>query len=89
MRRRGFIAALGGVAVAWPLAARAQQLKPEIGFINAASAQNYARELEAFLKGLGETGYVDDRNVAIQYRWAEVFKRKSLLSRRKGQEGPE
>src|SRR6266571_5906907 len=71
MRRRGFIAALGGVAVAWPLAARAQQLRPEIGFINAASAQNYARELEAFLKGLGETGYVDDRNVAIQYRWAE------------------
>jgi putative ABC transport system substrate-binding protein len=71
MRRRGFIAALGAGAVAWPLAARAQQLKPEIGFINAASAQNYARELEAFLKGLGETGYVDDRNVAIQYRWAE------------------
>ena len=70
MKRRDFIALIGS-AVAWPLVARAQQPRPEIGFINAASAQNYARELAAFLKGLGEAGYEDNRNVAIQYRWAE------------------
>jgi len=70
MKRREFITLVGGVA-AWPLAAQAQQSKPEIGFINAASAQSYARQLAAFLKGLAETGYIDDRNVAIQYRWAE------------------
>ncbi|MGZ5127340.1 MAG: ABC transporter substrate-binding protein [Burkholderiales bacterium] len=44
---------------------------PVIGFINAASAQGYARQLAAFLKGLGETGYVEGHNVAIEYRWAE------------------
>src|SRR5262249_48183719 len=70
MKRREFITLVGCVA-AWPLAAQAQQSKPEIGFINAASAQSYARQLAAFLKGLAETGYIDDRNVAIQYRWAE------------------
>ena len=70
MRRREFIASVGAAA-AWPLAARAQRSKPEIGFINAASAQNYARELAAFLKGLREAGYEADRDVAIQYRWAE------------------
>jgi putative ABC transport system substrate-binding protein len=71
MRRRDFIQRIAAVSVGWPLAARAQQSKPEIGFINAASAQNYARELAAFLRGLSEAGYEADRNVAIQYRWAE------------------
>jgi putative ABC transport system substrate-binding protein len=71
MRRREFIAIAGGAAVAWPLGAGAQQPRPEIGFINGASPQNYAPQLAAFLKGLGEVGYVDDRNVTIQYRWAE------------------
>jgi putative tryptophan/tyrosine transport system substrate-binding protein len=71
MRRREFIAGLGGAAV-WPLGARAQQpAMPVVGFINAASAQNYTRQLEAFLKGLGESGYVAGRNVAVEYRWAE------------------
>ena len=72
MRRREFIKVIAASAAAWPIAARAQQAPiPVVGFINAASAQNYTLQLAAFLKGLGESGYVDGRNVAIEYRWAE------------------
>ncbi len=71
--RREFLAGVVGSAVAWPLATQAQQqpTMPVLGFLNAESAQSYARPLAAFLKGLGEAGYVEGRNVTIEYRWAE------------------
>jgi putative tryptophan/tyrosine transport system substrate-binding protein len=72
MRRRKLIKLIGGAAVAWPLAARAQQTPlPVIGLINAASAKSYARPISGFLKGLAETAYVDGQNVVIEYRFAD------------------
>jgi len=72
MRRREFIKLLGGVATAWPLTAGAQQpTKPLIGYLNAGSAAATAHLLTVFRQSLAEAGYVEGRNVAIEYRFAE------------------
>jgi putative tryptophan/tyrosine transport system substrate-binding protein len=70
MIRRGFITLLGGVVGAWPLGARAQQAPmPVIGFLGVASPATWTKNVAAFKQGLSQTGFVEGRNVTIQYRW--------------------
>jgi putative tryptophan/tyrosine transport system substrate-binding protein len=73
LRRREFITLLGGGAAAWPLASRAQQAgrRPTIGFLGTGSSVAWTQWTAAFVRRLGELGWIDGRNVTIEYRWAE------------------
>jgi putative ABC transport system substrate-binding protein len=72
MRRREVVSLLGAAAAAWPLAARAQQpALPVVGFLRIGSAEANTRNVAAFRKGLGETGYVEGQNVTVEYHWLE------------------
>src|SRR5262245_39287573 len=69
--RRELLAALGGAVVAWPLAARAQQrAMPVIGYLNSGSPESDASRLTGLRRGLNQSGYVEGRNLVIEYRWA-------------------
>src|SRR4051794_9120266 len=72
MHRREFITVLGSAAAGWPLVARAQQpLMPLIGFLSGASLETMREYVLAFHRGLADTGFVEGRNLAVEYRWAE------------------
>ena len=73
MRRREFIALLGGAAVAWPLAAGAQQpALPVIGFMSGRAPEDSSYLVDAFRQGLIQSGFVEGRNVAVEFRWLMV-----------------
>jgi putative ABC transport system substrate-binding protein len=71
IHRRNFITLLGGAAAAWPLTARAQRAAlPVVGFLHPGVPESFASRLDGFRKGLGEMGFVEGRNITIEYRWA-------------------
>jgi putative ABC transport system substrate-binding protein len=71
VRRRDFVKGVASSTVVWPLAARAQQQTPLIGFLNGQAAAGYTYLVSAFTQGLNETGFVEGQNVTIEYRWAD------------------
>jgi|SRR5581483_7682728 len=71
MRRRDFINILSGTLAAWPLEASTQRSIPVVGYLSGGTSAGFVSFIEAFRQGLSETGYIEGRNVALQYRWAE------------------
>jgi putative ABC transport system substrate-binding protein len=81
MRRRDFVRLLGGTAAAWPVTALTQQALPVVGFLNSGAAAAHVDNVSAFRQGLSQTGFVEGRNVAVEYRWAgDQYERLSAMA---------
>src|SRR5262245_46157542 len=81
LKRRDFITLVGGAAAAWPLAARAQGANvPRIGFLRLGPPPSHAKRVEALRTGLRELGYIEGRNIAFEFRWAETVEQLSKFA---------